>query len=129
VAALVWTCYPDSNNSAIKRALLNSADNIYGIPGNSPYIGKLGSGRTNAYNGVRYYGALPRPSGDCNGDRVVNASDVVFLINYLFVPGSPAPNPLCIADVNDDGRVNTSDVIYLNNYLFNQGPAPLNGCD
>jgi subtilisin family serine protease len=130
VAALIWSCYPDSNNSAIKRALLNSADNIYGIPGNSPYIGKLGSGRANAYNGVRYYGALPRPSGDCNGDGVVNVLDVVFLMNYLYsVPPGPPPNPLCIADVNDDGSLNILDVVWLINYLYYGGSAPLNGCD
>lgn len=132
VAALIWSCYPDSNNSAIKTALLNSADNIYGIPGNSPYVGKLGSGRANAYNGVRYYGALPRPSGDCNGDGVVNVSDVVFLSNYKFgSPPGPAPNPLCIADVDDDGMINISDIVWLINYLFLQppGPPPLDGCD
>jgi subtilisin family serine protease len=128
VAALIWTCYPDSNNSAIKRALLNTADNIYSIPGNSPYYGKLGSGRANAYNAVRYYGAQPRPSGDCNGDRVVDAADLVFLLNYLCQQG-PAPAPLCIADVTDDGAVDFSDLIYLLNYLFAHGPAPKNGCD
>jgi hypothetical protein len=128
VAALIWTCYPDSNNSAIKTALLNSADNIYSIPGNSPYIGKLGSGRANAYNAVRYYGALPRPSGDCNGDGVVDAADIVFLLNFLYM-GGPAPAPLCIADVTDNGVVDAGDLVYLMNYLYLHGPAPLNGCD
>jgi subtilisin family serine protease len=128
VAALVWTCYPDSNNAAIRTALINSADNIYGIPGNHDYIGKLGSGRANAYNAVRYYGASPRPSGDCNGDRIVDMADIVFLTNYLF-QGGPPPRPLCIADVNDDGAVNMADIIYLVNYLFVSGPPPRDGCD
>ena len=128
VAALIWSCYPDSNNAAIKRALLNSADNIYGIPGNYPYIGKLGSGRVNAYNAVRYYGAAPRPSGDCNGDRLVNSADPAYIINWLF-NGGPPPQPLCIADVNDDGKVNAADASWLINYLFVGGPAPRNGCD
>lgn len=68
--------------------------------------------------------------GDCNNDAVVNVSDIVYLINYLFVPGSPAPNPFCIADVNDDGMVNISDVVWLINYLYLPGSAaPKNGCD
>jgi hypothetical protein len=128
MAALIWTCYPESSNTAIRTALINSADDIYGIPGNYPYIGKLGSGRANAYNAVRYYGAEPRPSGDCNGDRMVNSADITFLINYLYKYG-PSPNPLCIADVNDDGAVSSADIVYLISYLYKHGPAPLDGCN
>jgi hypothetical protein len=62
--------------------------------------------------------------GDCNGDGVVDISDVVYLINYLFIPGSPPPVPLCIGDVNCDGVVDVSDVVYLINYLFIQGSPP-----
>jgi hypothetical protein len=61
--------------------------------------------------------------GDCNGDRVINSSDIVHLINYLFISG-PAPVPLAVGDVNCDGVVNSSDVVYLINYLFISGPAP-----
>jgi len=61
--------------------------------------------------------------GDCNGDRVINVSDVVYLINYLFIDG-PAPVPLAVGDVNCDGVVNVNDVVYLINYLFISGPAP-----
>jgi subtilisin family serine protease len=50
-------------------------------------------------------------------------SDVVYLINYLYVNG-PAPNPLERGDVNCDGRINAADVIYLINYLFVGGPSP-----
>jgi hypothetical protein len=66
--------------------------------------------------------------GDCNGDRMVDAADIVFLLNYLCQHG-PAPAPLCIADVTDDSAVDFSDLIYLLNYLFAHGPAPKNGCD
>jgi outer membrane protein assembly factor BamB len=61
--------------------------------------------------------------GDCTGDRVIDISDVVFLINYLFING-PAPAPLPVGDVNCDGVVDASDVVYLINYLFINGPAP-----
>jgi len=58
--------------------------------------------------------------GDANGDGKVNASDVVWLINYLFVANSPAPTPwpTSRADVNNDTKVNASDVVWLINYLF-----------
>ena len=61
--------------------------------------------------------------GDVNRDGVVNGSDVVYLINYLFI-GGPAPDPLELGDVNCDGVVNGADVVYLINYLFLGGPPP-----
>jgi hypothetical protein len=61
--------------------------------------------------------------GDANRDGAVNAADIVYLINYLFV-GGPAPNPVRVADVYSDGIINSSDVVYLINYLFVGGPAP-----
>jgi len=61
--------------------------------------------------------------GDCTGDKIIDVSDVVFLINYLFING-PAPAPLPVGDVNCDGVVDVSDVVYMINYLFINGPAP-----
>jgi hypothetical protein len=42
--------------------------------------------------------------GDVNGDGVINVSDVVYLINYLFING-PVPPPLQAGDTNCDGTV------------------------
>jgi hypothetical protein len=66
--------------------------------------------------------------GDCNGDGVVDAADLVFLLNFLFVHG-PAPAPLCIADVTDNGIIDAGDLVYLMNYLYVYGSGPSNGCD
>ncbi len=63
-------------------------------------------------------------AGDANADAVVDIADVVYLINYLFMNGSP-PAPLEAGDVNLDGEVDTGDVIYLINFLFLDGPSPL----
>ncbi len=63
--------------------------------------------------------------GDVNGDGIVNTSDVVYLINYLFRDGAN-PEPLIAGDANCDVSVNAADVIYLINYLFTGGPKP--GC-
>jgi hypothetical protein len=65
--------------------------------------------------------------GDANGDGQINVSDVVFLINYLFI-GGPAPKPLSAGDPNGDCKVNTGDVVYLINYLFAGGAVPKPGC-
>jgi len=69
--------------------------------------------------------------GDVNGDGKVNVNDVVYLINYLFVAGSPPPVPTkWEGDVNCDGKVDVTDVVYLINYLFVVGsPAPCRVCD
>jgi len=61
--------------------------------------------------------------GDVNQDGKVNASDVVYLISYLYLQGPKPPWPLCRADVNGDGKINASDVVYLISYLYLQGPA------
>jgi hypothetical protein len=67
--------------------------------------------------------ALHFVCGDANLDEWVDASDVVYLINYLFKGGDP-PLASEMADVNLDSLVNAADVVYLLNYLFRDGPDP-----
>ncbi len=64
--------------------------------------------------------------GDSNSDGQVNVSDAVFIINYVFVAGSPAPDPLESADTNCDQLENISDAVWIINYVFVSGYAP---CD
>lgn len=64
--------------------------------------------------------------GDANGDSLVSAADIVFLINYLF-RGEPEPCVCEAADCLDDGVINVGDIIYLVSYLFFNGPAPRPG--
>jgi hypothetical protein len=67
--------------------------------------------------------------GDVNGDGVINVTDVVYLINYLFlVPPGPPPVPLEAGDANCDGVINITDVVYLINFLFLVPPGPPPGC-
>jgi hypothetical protein len=61
--------------------------------------------------------------GDVDGDGGLNAADVVYLINYLFIDGPP-PVPMAVGDINCDGAINAADVVYLINYLFIHGPKP-----
>ena len=73
-------------------------------------------------SGCGLIGALGILAGDCNDDGKIDVSDVVCLINFLFVSGSPAP--MKPVDVNGDGKVNVNDVVYLINYLFVPGSPP-----
>jgi len=64
--------------------------------------------------------------GDASGDSVVDASDLIFLLNYLFVHG-PAPCITEAADPDSSGEVDAGDLIYVLNYLFVHGPVPHQG--
>ena len=63
--------------------------------------------------------------GDANADSMVNVSDAVYVINYVFSGGNP-PNPLESGDANCDSLVNVSDAVYIINYVFSGGHSP---CD
>jgi hypothetical protein len=55
----------------------------------------------------------------------IDASDLVYTIQYLFANG-PTPKPYADqGDVNADGVVNIADCVYLINYIFIGGPAPI----
>ena len=73
------------------------------------------------------YCEYPVICGDANGDGVANLADAVYLVNYIFVSGTP-PDPLCIGDANGDGPVDLADAVYLINYVFKDGPPPVGDC-
>ena len=61
--------------------------------------------------------------GRVNAGVVIDLSDAVYLLNYLFA-GASAPQPLVAADVNSDDFVDLSDGVFLLQYLFLGGPQP-----
>jgi len=63
--------------------------------------------------------------GDANGDAVVNVSDAVGIINYIFV-GGVSPEPFKAGDSNCDETINVSDAVWIINYVFMGGNEP---CD
>lgn len=65
--------------------------------------------------------------GDADGDDLVNISDAVYLVGYIFGSGS-APDPIAAADANCDTHVNISDAVYLISYIFGGGDAPCAAC-
>ena len=58
--------------------------------------------------------------GDSNDDGLLNVSDAVFTLSFLFI-GDELPECVAAADSNDDGTVNITDVIRALNYLFMGG--------
>ncbi len=69
----------------------------------------------------------PYLCGDADGSEIVNISDAVYLISYIF-SGGPAPDPVESGDADCSGIVNISDAVYLISYIFSGGPAPCAGC-
>ena len=65
--------------------------------------------------------------GDANSDGLVNVSDAVFLINYVFSGGFD-PLPYDSGDPNCDQNVNVSDAVYLINFVFSGGLIPCHDC-
>jgi hypothetical protein len=65
--------------------------------------------------------------GDPTLDDVVNVSDVVFLIDFVFGQGAE-PNPFETGDVNCDQVINVSDVVYMVNFVFGDGTEPCADC-
>lgn len=119
--------YPDGKIAWVKRysgpassedyafaIAVDDSDKVY-VTGFSTGIG---TGRD--YTTIKY---SQTSCGDINKDGRITASDVIYLINFLFKSGPP-PDPLHNADVNGDGHINVTDAVYLINYLFKGGPPP-----
>ena len=63
--------------------------------------------------------------GNINGfaGDVIDISDLVYLVEYMFGEGPPPP---CFeeADVNGNGTLDIADLVYLVQYMFSGGPEP-----
>ena len=61
--------------------------------------------------------------GDVNDDAIIQLTDAVYLLNWLF-KGGPAATCVEAADADDNGQVNLTDAVFLLQYLFLGGGAP-----
>jgi hypothetical protein len=61
--------------------------------------------------------------GDANDDKVVDVSDAVYLISYIF-SGGYAPKDLSLGDASGDGQIDISDAVALISYIFQGGGLP-----
>ena len=76
----------------------------------------IGCGASKTASGSRYQRA------DSNDDGVADLSDVVALLDYLFLGGGLGC--LDAADVDGNGGLELTDAVYLLSYLYLWGPAP-----
>ena len=61
--------------------------------------------------------------GEVNGDGLVDLSDALAILTFLFLGGS-TPDPVARADVADNGFADATDAILLLEYIFLGGPPP-----
>lgn len=62
-------------------------------------------------------------AGDADGNGIINISDAVYLINFIFAGGQAPANHLS-ADADCNGILTISDAVFLINYIFSGGPGP-----
>ncbi len=64
-----------------------------------------------------------RGNVDDDGGDAIDISDLVYLVDYMFIGG---PEPPCFgeADMDASGGIDISDLVYLVDYMFNGGPEP-----
>jgi len=65
--------------------------------------------------------------GDADAGGGIDIDDAVYLINYIFVSGSP-PDPLEAGDSDCSGGIDIDDIVYLIAYIFSSGPEPCADC-
>ncbi len=61
--------------------------------------------------------------GDANVDGIVDISDAIFILGYLFL-GTTSPACVSAAEANGDGNVDLSDSVMVLNFLFLGGSPP-----
>jgi len=96
-----------------------------------PPTGRPGFSRSDA---VTYFPRINMPYcigielaeyGDADGDGIINISDVMYMVNYLY-RGGPYPVSFEAGDANCDDDHSIVDILTLINYLYKGGRPP--GC-
>lgn len=127
--ALVMNYHPDFEGKVIRIGIYlpdfsqtyedpwwDTTETTYSVT--LPYF----DGSSFTYEGT--FTAIGHISGDVNGDRLLNAGDAMYLINYIFRSGPVPSEPILRADTNGDDAINIGDVTYLINYLYRNGLPP-----
>ena len=57
--------------------------------------------------------------GDVNGDGIVNLSDILYLISYLYIlPPGPPPLPMAAGYITEDDQINLEDILHLIDFVY-----------
>ncbi len=81
------------------------------------------SGNSNEVCATPTAGGVKFRRGDADSSRVLDLTDAVFELNYLFLAGA-TPTCLDAADVDDSGVIDLTDSVYNLNFQFLAGPPP-----
>lgn len=65
--------------------------------------------------------------GDINASGMIDISDAIYLLNYIFYAAEP-PAFMQSADVNCDSRINLIDAVSIIRYVFTGNPVPCGNC-
>lgn len=84
----------------------------------------LMQGGASAIASGAYTYQTPFLRGDVDGNKTLDISDGIVLLNYLFVMGSSTPACLDAADIDDDGALALNDALLLLAYLFEAATPP-----
>jgi hypothetical protein len=128
--SMVMTAYniPAGPDTALQREFVLIEALIQGNPGTglAELQAHVDSTRSQLIPELRDLGIFRYPiCGDVTGNGVVDAGDLVWLLNYLFVHGpAPAWPSDRTGDVTGNGVTDAGDLVWLLNYLFVNGPAP-----
>ncbi len=61
---------------------------------------------------------------DLDGNGDIDISDLICLINFMFLPNEPYFCSLLYCDTDLNNQIDISDLVYLVTYMFNSGPPP-----
>ena len=62
--------------------------------------------------------------GDVDGDGVLDLGDAVWMLEYLYLPGTPVPPCISAVDFDGGGELDLADPVSMLSYLFLGGPEP-----
>ncbi len=127
---LGWSLDPTSYSEELTAGQIDSSEIVVSVPHDAALwtvdeITFMATSRGNPFNvdedslAVTVYAIR----GDATNDGTIDVADVILLINYLFMEGSP-PEVFETADANCDTEIDVADIVLLINYLFLEGPSP-----
>jgi hypothetical protein len=111
------TCPDDPGNDVDNDLICAADDNCVDIP-NPDQEDTDGDGVGNACCCVTIRGNVDSDTGD-----VIDISDLVYLVDYMFSGGLQPGCPM-EADIDPNGAIDISDLVYLVDYMFTGGQPP-----
>lgn len=92
-----------------------------GGPGTVDVVIRVGTEEVRLVDAFTYVSDAPQlRRGDCNGDTLINITDAIGLLGYLFL-GDATPPCIEACNADDDESLAISDAIFILNFLFTGG--------